>query len=124
MEILETLAWVIFGFFVLLFILPIIRVIRKIMNFCKNTREEYDLETKTEQENTKEARIMFQNESGIEESESQSNPPKDMKTAWADINQETEMATMSTSPKETRENGITRRQKEMEMNGYGPDLNT
>ena len=35
MRILETLAWIVFGFFVLLFILPIIRVIRKIMNFCK-----------------------------------------------------------------------------------------
>ena len=59
---LETLAWVIFGFFVLLFILPIIRVIRKIINFCKNTRETYDLETNTEQENTNDPKITYKND--------------------------------------------------------------
>ena len=46
--ILKTLVWTFFGFFVLLFILPIIRVIRKIVNFCKNTRETYDLEANKE----------------------------------------------------------------------------
>ena len=59
---LETLAWVIFGFFVLIFIFPIIRVIRKIMNFCKNTRETYDLETNTEQENTNDPKITYKND--------------------------------------------------------------
>ena len=122
MGILKTLVWVLFGFFVLLFILPIIRVIRKTINFCKNTRETYDLETNKEQENTNETKITFKNNGGKEESESKSDTPKDMETVWSDINRETETATTSTSAKETREKGIARRQKEMDMNEYGPDL--
>ena len=114
MRILETLAWVLFGFYMLLFLLLIIRVIRNIMNFCKNPRETYNLETKTEQENTKEVRITFKNDGRIEESESESIPPKDMETVWADIDQqESEMATTSINSKETREKCIARRQKEM-----------
>ena len=121
MRILKILEYIVFSFFVLLFILLIIRVIRKIVNFCKNTRETYNLETNKEQEKTNETKIIFKNNGGKEESESKSDTPKDMEAAWLDINREKEKATTSTSAKEAREKGITRRQKEMDE--CGPDLN-
>ena len=47
MSILEMLGWVLFGFFILLFIIPVLRAIKKIMKICNKNTDAYNLETRT-----------------------------------------------------------------------------
>ena len=56
---LEMLGWVIFGFFIILFIIPVIKVIKKILRICHRNTDNYNLETKTTEEPMKEAKVHF-----------------------------------------------------------------
>ena len=86
MSILETLGWVLFRFFVLLIIIPVIRVIKKIMKICHRNRDAYNLETRTE-EPMREAKIHFKhcNHDSVEEESESKSSPQDMEKAWAEI---------------------------------------
>ena len=83
----ETLGWVIFGFFIILFIIPVIKVIKKILKICHRSTDKYNLESKTTEEPTKEAKSHFKHRDHDrmeDESESESSP-QDMEKAWVDI---------------------------------------
>ena len=85
MTTLETLGWVIFGLFLILFTIPVIKVIKKILRICNRKTNKYSLEDKSAEEPVSEGRVNFKHH--VHDRLEDKSKPQDMEKVWVQINQ-------------------------------------